>query len=703
MKTLRDLTEHLVSLDGPLTPEDESVKALTADVHVPPGYVWPDLRDWIFPEGSRILLIEAPGAVGKSAAANALAATLNWPLIDAAHAQVGSYSLSGLIQDALGFNSPFIGEVMAGRAGLVIDALDEAHLKAGTANFLAFLDNVRKLAGRGSGEGLSIVLLSRPDTAELVELFFASEGAPLANAKVSFFSYEQALSYIHSFMARMHEQYPGRDYDSAVKYPGPFEELAQSRMREIASALLTEKVTSAQKVWLEVNGFLGYAPVLSVLGEFLAVPNPHKEQQILGSASAAPKGILLRIIDELLEREQAKFKGRTVDKMRALLAANESWDGFEGIYSPQEQSVRLVSHVLGVDIAVEMPATMPASLRETYEKHATQFMGDHPFLAGKNAVNVVFSDFIMAKAAIDPACAASLKSDPRHRITGVGPFFYQFVHEFATSSDDGYPQIPENLVPVLVQSQNSSSMSKAEQLFSFLQGGGDALLELKDTMSRSGANLRFTVGDLSGAIHFTDRISRGLVVTDVGVIIGSKSQRFILGPSAAIVAKEINLDAEIISVDPGVESAPPSLMDAETIIALGPLSIEAPRINAFVVYCKEPLAALRPYSPGPSRRSAFIGRNDYMNLRAILRSFRQQAGESPSVFDELLEQRIVKNNSVRRRYLDRLQELELVYRRGSHYYLDVKKLSLHGFTIRDMDSGNPNDAVLNFIALLDRK
>ncbi|MEV6706241.1 hypothetical protein [Micromonospora wenchangensis] len=703
LDSLQELADNLVQLRAPLTLEDPTAEALLTSVSIPDGYVWPNIENWDSPAGARVLLVEAAGAVGKSAAASALAATLNWPLIDTARAQVGSYSLSGLLQDGLGFNSPYIGEVMEGRAGLVIDALDEAHLRAGTANFLAFLDNVRKISGKSSERSLSIVLFSRPDTAAIVRLFFQDLNCPIASARVSFFTHDQAVDYIRSFMDRMHRQFPDRDYDAAEKYPEPFISLTNDRMREIASTLLTEDVSSAKFVWPRVSEFLGYAPVLAVLGEFLAVKNPHRERQAIGSTAAAPKSVLLKIIGNLLDREQEKFRGRTVSKLKALLSADESWDGFEGVYSPQEQGVRLVSYLLHSEIVVPMPANMPGSLREAYEKHAVQFLADHPFLAGQKAVNVVFSDFIMAKAAIDPACIASLNPDPRPLVDSVGPFFYQFVHEFASTSEDEGSQIPESLVAILLESQSKSSSSAKGQLFQYLQGGGDAYLELTDTMSRAKKPLKFSVTELSGALHVPERLSRGLLVTDSGVIVGNRGQRFILGPSAAIVAKEVVLDAEIVSVDAGLGGSVPSMLDSEEIAASGPLSIECPAQNAFLVYCNEPLAALRPYLANQGQRSSFIHHNDYMNLRAVLRSFRQQAGEAPSVFSELLEQRIIKNNAVRLTYLKRLEELGFVYRRSSHYYLDVKRLSSHGFTIRDMDSGQPTGAVLKFIALLDGK
>ena len=114
-----------------------------------PGYVPPTLSAAVWPAGASVVLVRRLCAVGKSAAAVAIAHELNWPIVLAEKAQVGSYSLSGLIQDAMGFGDTYIADVAAGRAGVVIDSLDEAHFRAGTENFLAFIDNVWKVSRVG--------------------------------------------------------------------------------------------------------------------------------------------------------------------------------------------------------------------------------------------------------------------------------------------------------------------------------------------------------------------------------------------------------------------------------------------------------------------------------------------------------------------------------------------------------------------------
>lgn len=194
-----EFLKRLPMMDKPLTLAVPQGEALTASPQSAPGYVPPTLSELEWPSGAAVVLVEAAGAVGKSAAALAIAHRLNWPMVRAEKAQVGSYSLSGLIQDAMGFGDSYIADLARGKAGVVIDSLDEAHFRSGTDNFLAFLDNVWKVSGAGASSSdrqPSIVLMSRSDTAELVRLAFSDAGVPLAQVGLDFFDQDGAQRFI---------------------------------------------------------------------------------------------------------------------------------------------------------------------------------------------------------------------------------------------------------------------------------------------------------------------------------------------------------------------------------------------------------------------------------------------------------------------------------------------------------------------------
>jgi len=707
MNSLQELVGILSPSPLRLKVLDGTVQTLKLFDSVPTGYVWPNIREVNSNDDARIAIVIAAGAVGKSAAAVALAASLQWPIVDAANAQVGSYSLSGLLHDALGFESNYMAEIASGRAGVIIDALDEAHLRAGTTNLQAFLDNIRKLAGNDHSN-LSIVVFSRPDTAEIVELFFTETETPYRVWSLDYFDHGQACSYLESRLAQLHSDHPERDYGVSAKHPSAFAELRDKRMSEIVGALLTHPVDSVESVWADVAGFLGYAPVLSVLAEYLAVSNPSRELSRPLNVGTGARSILLRIVENLLAREQKKFQEQVCPKLTAQLSVHEKWLEVEEAYSPQEQGIRLVARFLGLSLAVQPPALLPPSLRVLYDQDATQFTADHPFLAGTDAVNVVFGDYLLAKAAINRDYHLALKPDPRGALKAVGPFFYEFVHEFAPGDKVADPperpaEITDNLVSLLLASYSQSQIDLKDSVFTYFQSGEYAFLLIGGSAQSGGkAPLEFEVVDLCGVLVLPHRLARGFIFTDGGVVLGQAKQRFLLGPAVSLHCAELDIEAGHISVDArGADgSHQPCHISSAEIRVMGKLTIDAPRVDALEIFGEGHWPALRPYIRPLREASEFSSRASYIDLRAILKGFRQGAGRLPSVYGELMNQRIVKTNPTRKRFLASLQALEIVYEEADHYYLRTSKLTELGINWHSVIDGVPTEPVLKLLERL---
>jgi len=708
MGNLREIANTLPALVERPRIADSTVHALSLVDDAPDGYVWPNLDNMHEDDHPRVYVVIAAGAVGKSAAAAALSAELGWPLVDAAKAQVGSYSLSGLLHDALGFESSYMAEIAAGRAGVIVDALDEGHLRAGTSNFQEFLENVRKLAGGGAHQRATTVLFSRPDTAEIVGLFLTESNTPHSVMRLDFFTYEQACAFLNARLVELNRVYPERDYGIAEKHPVTYGKLRDLRLTEIAQALLSRTNVSLATDWPEVAEFLGYAPVLAVLAEYLAVPNPHSEVSKPLNQTVNPHEVLLQIVDELLSREQAKFGNQVVHKLLAQLPADDGeWAQASEAYSPQEQSLRLLTRYAAAELAVPYPATIPASLRQQYERDASQFIADHPFLAGAEAVNVVFSDFLLAKAAVDELCQVALKSTVNISNHAVGPFFYRFAASFAPSDPGGVgPKVPvvqERLLGALLESHTRAQLDPAKALFVYAQTRDTAILlfttldsDIRLTERRA---VEFTITGVSGVTTFQKRLSRGVVVTDAGVSLGERSQRFVLGPAVTLTCAELDIEAAHLSVDAGERSSP-SAIRAQHIRVLGNLSVETRSHNHLAIFGKVDWPALRPYVRDSTPMYDVVTGASYVDLRAIMKSFRQQAGSGPSVFKELLDQRVVKDSDGRRDFLRQLITLGIVQEKASHYYLNTTELTKYGVNWHAIVDGTPSDAVLSFIVQL---
>lgn len=681
---------------------DSSITALRIVDEVPIGYVWPGIRDVDLKSQASVILAVAPGAVGKTAAAEALSGLMQWPLVDAAKAQVGSYSLSGLLHDSLGFESRYISQIASRSSGLIIDALDEAHLKAGTTNFEAFLDNIRKLSSPDIAGPPSIVIFSRPDTAEFIRLFFAEAGNECGTLSIDYFNYEQAGQFLESHLNQLHRraQKENREnhYDIYRRHPESYIRLRDERMREISQTLLTKAVESPKEIWNSVSGFLGYAPVLAVLAEFLAVPNPSSEISRSLGANGDAKGILLRIIDDLLVREQGKFWNQAVPKLKALLPAADAWDKWETVYSESEQGVRLVAKYLDLTLSAPSPASLPNSVRASYESNAAQFIADHPFLSGNEAVNVVFADYILAKAAVDMSCRMQLDGDPRKSLRAVGPFFYQFVSAFAFRGDKDVPQIAEELVSSMIESSIQSKIDPSKYHTFFFQSGDNATLLLEDGMHERKGRIEFDVVETTGALTIPASLSYALISSDAGIVLGRKGEPFTLGPMALIGCGEMEIHAENLYVNTGTTGKCLISAPSMTVASRLKIDISDPGGLQILSTTKEP--SVRPFVTADEGEFRVIPSSSYVDLRAILRSFRQGSGHEPSVFCELLDKRIIKDNPRRAIFLRRLQEIDIVSKVGSHYYISTKALSARGISWHAMADGIARTEIMSFIAEL---
>jgi hypothetical protein len=192
-----------------------------------------------------------------------------------------------------------------------------------------------------------------------------------------------------------------------------------------------------------------------------------------------------------------------------------------------------------------------------------------------------------------------------------------------------------------------------------------------------------------------------VIATDSGVILGSRENRFVLGPASIIVANEVVIEAEILSVDSGKVESLASFIASENISVSGRLSIECPDRRSFVVFSNSPVPALRAYVRPQGERPFFADYGKLVDLRKLILAFRSSIGGGPGVFGELLEKRIIKTNSTRQRYLRRLRELEIVFAKGSQYYLNTNTLANYGINFSDLHKGEPTEQIVRFLQLLD--
>lgn len=197
------------------------------------GYIWPDVD---VPEGtdleSAVLLIAAPGAMGKSEAAKGISKLLNTLYIDLSKIHVGNGTLIGELTRVLDVVplQEFRDQVRNGTATLVLDSTDEAQLRSGFENFSQFLKDLDWFID-SSVRGPRVVLLGRSDSISLTEIALKLIDRPAPVIELQPLGFDQSTSYIDTTLNRS-------DYELHKTHSEPF-----SRLRDAVFSNLSESLT----------------------------------------------------------------------------------------------------------------------------------------------------------------------------------------------------------------------------------------------------------------------------------------------------------------------------------------------------------------------------------------------------------------------------------------------------------------------------
>jgi hypothetical protein len=392
LKALLDLLPGVHPNGSPIT---SSAAGMSHPSEVP-GFVEPSLLcdDESELKAARVIIVSAPGAVGKSTLARAIASRCSLPLWDLAKAgPVGQSSVFGAISVSLGANAfpSFLAGIAAGTNGLAIDALDEARVKVTAQAFNAFLADVATLANTSTS--CTFVLFGRTQIAESAWLELQLGNVPCSLVSIDWFDGVQAREYVERRIAVSGTAAAG----ALTTHRVPFE-LA----REALFGLLSESITGDKSA----ESFLGYAPVLDAMAVRLSESANFEatrtsilklsQGEVSGQAQS-PARLLRQVCIDILEREQREKVRAAIRPPLLAVAQKAGWTDWDSLYSTDEQCDRVVARLLGA--AYESTLPLPAEVRVVYEEQLSTFLGEHPFLAnGNKAANAVFETFLLARA-----------------------------------------------------------------------------------------------------------------------------------------------------------------------------------------------------------------------------------------------------------------------------------------------------------------
>lgn len=641
------------------------------------GYVWPEVEMAAQQGEAAVLLISAPGAMGKSAAGRALAGASGFAHLDLTDVRVGSGTLTGLIGKSLGMAAAgeYMGAIRAGVSGLILDGLDEAQLRAGIEHFLAFGEDVAELA-EAAAPSTQIVLLGRPDSISGMRTVLEQRHISVRECTLLPLSRHGAFELIDATL-------DSTEYRIHRTARVPFCELRDSVINDLANALVRDR--GAPDQWVEVGDFLGYPPVLQALASRLAVPNPKSELErakVAGSAGRSSRGELLRsIVEVILDRESDKVK----KNLASAIQLDEGDPFIRNLYTREEQVIRVLARKANRALAVAAPAGLPPAKHAIYEENISGFVIDHPFLRDRDVANAVFRDYLRSFASASDTIAAYGidKQDLVALCDTPGPFFANFVHAL-THGGTGIGAVSEFLVDDLLR---SFSAEDAEDRYSIYSQTGDravlALYYSSGDVSGDEFSLRFDVTLDSGVVELTSPLSKCAIGSTGGIVLHGRSGLFEIGPSVILSASEIELHAERLVAFGGSSDRDGGgvLIAFESVSSAPNLQVASYPAEAIRVLGD---ALVHPWSPFKIELPTRVGlssakiRGAVVSTRRILSAFGRSARDEPARNREFVDSVIVGRSMAHRKVLDGLIEIGVVGLDGTLYRLDLGRLAEFG-------------------------
>jgi hypothetical protein len=652
------------------------------------GYIWPDVyhNAESSTEPSPVILIAAPGAMGKSAAAKNMAASLRTIYVDLAQLRVGSGSLTGVLSKALGFKETgeFVEDLKAGRAAIILDSTDEAQLGAGRENFIAFLDDLLWLLSDATAAS-QVTLLGRRDATDTTLIGLMDLGMNPPMYQIAPLTHPQACDLIDQVLDYRTPETP---FLVHRQHPIPFGKLRDELFEGIARALNPDGV--AQDYWDSADDFLGYPPVLLALAERLAVENPAADQKSgIPSGQRMLRGELLRtIVESILDREQDKVRARVGDSLGIGVDSTER----NVLYGRDEQVSRLLSHTGTAGVTLDVPASLDESDRAKYEENIASFVVDHPFLKSNSFANVVFQDYVRAWAIASEL--SGLYSTSRSMFLATlppaGPFFAHFLHTLS-SDENGLGRVPEDLVDDAIQ---SFALGTEFATAGYLHKAEVALLVLNNPAAGVGADdhsdLAFSVTELSGVVVLRSPLARVSFISDHSLILRGREGSLDIGPSVFVVVPELEIDAKSVTVfgSPRGEKSSFSVVSTENMKHDADLRVVALPNDALAINWPDAWHQWKPYFadmrvPNP-RLSARTVSQILICLRRIFTSFRASMQDDPSVSADKMDRVIIGQNPVFLATISALTTLGVVTRDNTLYRVHLDSLARYEVSWSDL-------------------
>ena len=662
-------------------------------------YIHPQLKKIEYEhEKPRIMLISAVGAAGKSALAKALSFETQLPLMNLAnHKPVGDNTLTGLLTQVydVGDLSNILRAIGDGKYGVIIDGIDEGRSKTTEKGFEAFLDDIVRLSGKGSGT--SFVLLGRTQVLEDCWLYLTGKNVAADLISIAPFSLGDAKKYIDAFA-------PGSAGSFKEKY-GEARDYVLENLKRAFGGKTGEDGT-------EFLSFIGYAPVLeSIVTLLTEEPNYQKLTEQLKSAvgSEVEVSLLCRIGSYILDRERnQKVIPNILNPLIAELPEAEQADIKKRVFSIEEQCMRLVSFCLQQPLKLET-ISEPA-INEKYEGQLVEWLAEHPFVSGHQFRNAVFESMCQA---ILIAWKNSKCVDLISNYATSHKYSYYLIYFLENLAKDSF--VPIEHLSVIVGSALEFRSTTSGIVVSIDGVGEEEVLESKkskDTIdieieitfnSESSKTFSFKSG-LNGvdSIQIGSRLASTYIEVPCDVVIGGGAETDFTAP-VEVIARTINLTSQTLVLKQAHNAeAKDKLVILEAARLISNLEHITTNGLDFRIVLDENRSVAYPAFQFCKKSVDFPSdpnlKEKYIRLRRILMQFRSHSKGSLARFKEKIEHARVIQNETGQMILDRLLQDGILQLKGKFYHLKPDAVNAFlGISWLDLRKGETNDKLIGYL------
>lgn len=616
----------------------------------------------------KFVLFSAPGATGKSTLAKYIANRYNAIYWDLAKVKIGTNSFAGSVLNAVGAPkySDFIKDLNSGRVLLVIDAFDEAEIVSGRKMINSFLSDISN--SLSTHTTASVFLLARTETAQFIASFCAENNIAVAHYEIGFFNEETAKQFIvKSAIGKRTPLKP--DFDCATAYYD----------------VIKNNITETERA-----SFLGYAPVLEAISAHIrATPNRNKLISELGSQKDCVS-IIMRIMDDLLEREQ---KEKVVPAFEAKCKeSHPEFSEWERVFSPIEQLVRIIYFILFDDKRYDNYQLdfLPPQLIDEYQRIIDSYIAQNPFVRSLSHVKgnrrlvdftgPAFRDYALVKLILDEnheALADMYFEESQSQSYFPSQIFFDC---YTTISDF---EIKPNHISYVYDSYRAKATAYERAYLQCTEmaaepGEGHKCLSAFGMIAGKSMSVKhddvyafIQAGD--GALQFDKLINVSIDTPEVSVCIGRPAIDAQIYNSS-VIAKQICWGSKSVTIE---SYAPEGCLlvshegfSGETVsieITKGEkLRVCSPNINSYY--------KLKPYEYDFEDPTNYDIIKFIHALRCILVEFRTHKKDTLAKTAERIEFVTVGNSDMKRRVLEYMKDVGIIYTADHLYKIDEAKM-----------------------------